>query len=80
MSDSMSVTKHYAATTNLWSSVTSAPYMSYTAFYTVDQEWNLQSWCLQTLFVPQDHNANNLGEVMVETLDNWALIHVIKCV
>ena len=43
------------------------------AFYTVDQEWNLQSWCLQTLFVPQDHDANNLGEVMVETLDNWGL-------
>ena len=71
-SDSISVTKHYAATTDLWSSATSAPYMSYTVHF-IDQEWNLQSWCLQTLFVPQDHDAYNLAEVMVETLDNWGL-------
>jgi len=30
---SISVTKHYATTTDLWSSVTFAPYMSWTAFY-----------------------------------------------
>ena len=72
MSDSISVTKHYAATTDLWSSVTSAPYMTYTVHF-IDQEWNLKSWCLQTLFVPQDHDADNLADVMVETLDNWGL-------
>ena len=48
VSDSISVTKHYAATANLWSSVTTAPYMSYTVHF-IEQEWNLQSWCLQTL-------------------------------
>ena len=74
MSDSISTAKKkfYAATTDLWSSVTSAPYMSYTVHF-IDQEWNLQSWCLQTLFVPQDHNANNLADVMEETVESWGL-------
>jgi len=73
VSDSISATKHYAATTDLWPSVTStSSYMSYTVHF-IDQEWNLKSWCLQTLFIPQDHDANGLTDIMVETLDNWGL-------
>jgi len=73
VSDSISVAKHYATTTDLWSGVTSTLYMSYTVHF-IDQEWNLQSWCLQTLLIPQDHDANTLADVMVETLDNWGLV------
>ena len=39
----------------------------------IDSQWSLQSWCLQTLFVPQDHDADNLADVMAETLANWSL-------
>ena len=46
--------------------------MSYTVHF-IDQVWNLQSWCLQTLFVPQDQNANNLADVMEEMVENWGL-------
>ena len=73
VSDSISIAKHYAATTDLWSGVTSTLYMSYTVHF-IDQEWNLRSWCLQTLLIPQDHDANTLADAMVETLDNWGLV------
>ena len=57
---------------DMWSSATSTPYMSYTVHY-IDPQWSLQSWCLQTLFIPQDHNADYLADVMTETLTNWSL-------
>ena len=56
----------------MWSSATSAPYMSYTV-HNIDPQWILQSRCLQTLLVPQDYNADNLADVMTETLTNWSL-------
>ena len=72
VSNSISGAKYFAATMDMWSSATSAPYMSYTVHF-IDPQWSLQSWCLQTLFVPQDHDANNLADVMTETLANWSL-------
>ena len=72
VSNSISGAKYFASTMDMWSSATSAPYMSYTVHY-IDPQWSLQSWCLQTLFVPQDHNADNLADVMTETLTNWSL-------
>ena len=72
VSNSISGAKYFAATMDMWSSATSAPYMSYTVHY-IDPQWSLQSWCLQILFVPQDHNADNLADVMTETLTNWSL-------
>ena len=62
----------FAATTDMWSSSTTQPYISYTVHY-VDKEWCLQSRCLQTLFMPQDHTADNIAESMAETLDAWGL-------
>ena len=67
-----SISGAFAATTDMWSNATSAPQMSYSVHFT-DLQWSLQSWCLQTLFVPQDHNADNLDDVMTETLTNWSL-------
>ena len=75
VSNSISGTKYFAATTDMWTSATSAPYMSYTVHF-IDPQWCLQSWCLQTLFVPQDHDADNLADVMTETLTNWSLDQV----
>ena len=79
VSNSISGAKYFAATMDMWSSATSAPYMSYTVHF-IDPQWSLQSWCLQTLFVPQDHDADNLADIMTETLANWVLTQLIKCV
>lgn len=72
VSSSIAGAKYFAATTDMWSSTTSAPHMSYTVHF-IDSEWCLKSWFLQTLFVPQDHDADNLAGVMSETLGNWGL-------
>ena len=52
--------RFYAATTDLWSSSGMTPYISYTVHY-IDKEWNLQSKCLQTQFIPEDHTGENLA-------------------
>ena len=56
----------------LWSSSTGKPYMTYTVHF-VDNEWYFQRQCLQVLYVPQDHIADNLADTMVDTLDTWGL-------
>ena len=56
----------------MWSSSTMEPYLSYTVHF-ITNDWTLQSRCLQTLFVPKDHNADNLSEVLTETLAQWKL-------
>lgn len=48
------------------------PYLSYSVYF-IDNDWNLQSRCLQTLFVPKDHNADNLNEILKKTLAQWKL-------
>ena len=48
------------------------PYLSYTIHY-VDDDWALQSLCLQTLYLPEDHTASNLAEGLEETLRSWSL-------
>jgi len=63
---------YFSSTTDMWSSSTMEPYLSYSVHF-IDNDWVLQSRCLQTLFVPKDHNANNLSEVLAETLAQWRL-------
>ncbi len=62
----------FSATSDMWSSNTIKPYMSYTVHF-IDSDWKLQSKCLQTLYVPEDHTAKNLAEGMKEVLDQWKL-------
>ena len=63
---------HFAATTDMWSSITSQPYMSYTIHY-IDSSWMLQTHCLQCLYTPEDHTGVNLKEAMLSTLCDWSL-------
>ena len=63
---------YFSSTTDMWSSSTMEPYLSYTVHF-ITNDWTLQSRCLQTLFVPKDHNADNLSEVLTETLAQWKL-------
>ena len=64
--------RYFVATTDMWSSSTMEPYLSYSIHF-IDDNWILQTKCLQTLFVPKDHTADNLCEVMTETLTQWKL-------
>ena len=64
--------EYFAATTDMWSSSTTEPYLCYTIHF-VDREWCLQTRCLQTLYMPEDHTADNLVDVMTDTLEMWGL-------
>ncbi len=55
----------FSATSDMWSSNTMEPYMSFTVHF-IDSDWKLQSRCLQTLYVPEDHTAKILAEGMKE--------------
>ena len=63
---------YFSSITDMWSSSTMEPYFSYTMHF-ITNDWTLQSGCLQTLFVPKDHNTDNLSEVLTETLAQWKL-------
>ena len=60
----------FSATSDMWSSNTMEPYMSYTIHF-IDPDWKLQSRCLQTLYVPKDHTAETLADGMNEILNEW---------
>jgi len=65
----ISQANYFAATMDVWSSSTMEPY----SIHFIDNDWILQRKCLQTLFVPKDHTADNLSDVMTETLTQWKL-------
>lgn len=59
-------------TADMWSSGKMEPYLAVTIHY-IDKGWILKSHCLQTLFVPEDHTAENLAPVLRNTLELWSL-------
>ena len=64
--------KYFSATTDMWSSVGMKPYISFTAHF-LDSNWKLQSRCLQTAFMPEDHTADNIVVALTDVLDAWQL-------
>lgn len=62
----------FSSTTDLWSSRTLHPYMSYTIHY-IDQEWEMRSYCLQTAFLPSDHTGDNIADALEATMNGWNL-------
>lgn len=58
--------------TDLWSSIGLKPYISYTIHY-LDNEWKLQSKCLQTHFLPENHTAEVIADSLTTTLVLWEL-------
>ena len=62
----------YTGTTDLWSFLTSEPYLSYTIHY-IDKQWNLCRKCLQTHYMPEVHTGINLQEALESTLSQWGL-------
>lgn len=62
---------YYATTSDLWSSRTSEPYLSLTIHF-VDEEWQLQSFCLQTSYFPEDHTGELIAQGLKDTLSSWS--------
>ena len=63
---------HFAATTDMWTSAAGDPYITLTC-HAISQQWELKSYCLQTHYLPQDHTAVNIKDVLLETLHEWNL-------
>ncbi|XP_056119514.1 E3 SUMO-protein ligase ZBED1-like [Rhinichthys klamathensis goyatoka] len=68
----LSHVEYYAATTDLWSSRTTEPYMSLTVHF-VTEDFEIKSRCLQTAFFPESHTAENIGEALREAVAAWGL-------
>ena len=62
----------FSATTAMWSSNTSEPYISYTIHF-ISEDWELRSRCLETLYLPQDHTGENITEALTHILESWSL-------
>jgi len=62
----------FSATTDLWSSKTMEPYLSYTIHY-VGSDWQMHSRCLQTSFCQEDHTGENLAAALRASLESWDL-------
>ena len=68
----ISTTEYFAATTDIWSSSTMEPYLSYTLHY-VSQDWEIKNHCLETLYLPQDHTGINIADALESILESWSL-------
>lgn len=64
--------KFFSSTTDLWSSGTQHPYMSFTIHY-ITENWEMKTSCLQTQFLPSDHTGDNLAEALESVLEAWNL-------
>ena len=62
----------FAATTDIWSSSTMEPYLSYTLHH-ISEEWQLKNHCLETLYLPQNHTGTNIAEALESILESWSL-------
>lgn len=62
----------YSATTDMWSSSNMTPYMSLTIHY-ITADWTLQSKCLETRYIPENHTADVLAEAIKSALADWEL-------
>ncbi|XP_052429876.1 E3 SUMO-protein ligase ZBED1 isoform X2 [Carassius gibelio] len=59
-----------ALTTDMWSSINMTPYITVTAHY-ISEDWELMAKCLETTFVPENHTAEALAEVLTEVVHDW---------
>ena len=69
----LAAVENYAGTTDLWTSLhQQRAYISLTAHF-VDSDFNHQSKCLQTLEIPQDHDASSLKDVLSSMFHDWKI-------
>jgi len=58
---------YFSGTTDLWTSTAGDPYFTYTCHF-IDSQWEMQSFCLQTHYISQDHTGENIKEALSATL------------
>lgn len=63
---------HFSSTTDMWTSRAQDPYISFTIHY-IDSNWDLQTHCLQTQYLPNDHTGEVIMDSLTETINNWNL-------
>ena len=51
--------------------------MSFTVHF-IDSDWPLQSYCLDTLPLYEDHTGETIAAALQDVLDNWSLNARIK--
>ena len=61
---------HFSVTTDLWTSNSNSPFMSFTIHF-IDSDWCLQSLCLDTVPLYNDHTGQNIAEAFQDVLANW---------
>lgn len=64
--------KFFASTSDMWSSRTMMPYMSYTIHF-IDDSWEYQTRVLESFFLPEDHTGDNIADALTGTLESWNL-------
>ncbi|XP_051805338.1 E3 SUMO-protein ligase ZBED1-like isoform X1 [Acanthochromis polyacanthus] len=63
--------KHFAATSDLWSSRTMEPYLSLTVHF-ID-EWQLRTRVLETAYFPTEHTGEMIAQGLTSMLSSWDL-------
>ena len=62
----------YSATTDLWTSGSCDPCITFT-IHLIDEEWNLVSFCLETVPLYEDCTGQNKGDAVLDILEKWGL-------
>ena len=65
-------TKYFSGTTDLWTSSTYIPYMTFTVHF-IDEDWILQSFRIGTFPLYEDHTGQNIAKAVTDVLNNWDL-------
>ena len=63
---------NFSATTDLWTSRANDPYITFTVHY-IDESWELQTDCLRTTYLVEDHTGENIQEALLDILSEWNL-------
>lgn len=70
----LSDVNHVAVTTDLWSSINTTPYLSFTIHYIssgTSEPWTLNTHVLETMYFPESHTGLNISEALDDTLARW---------
>ena len=72
MKPKLAEASYISATTDLWTSSSTDPYISLTVHF-ITNNWALKSFCLGTVYISTDHTGQNIAEAITDILDNWEL-------
>ncbi|XP_051529142.1 E3 SUMO-protein ligase ZBED1-like [Myxocyprinus asiaticus] len=80
IANTMAEAKHFAFTTDLWTSNTGHPYMSLTVHF-ITPAWEMKAACLETAFLPDDHTSENIKETFENLIKEWGIQQsAVECV